>query len=74
MRLGPSVGIIDAMTAMPMTEPQSVCDAEREAKRRAIAEARADVAGGRLISHADMCKWLDSWGKPDELPPPSTWK
>lgn len=62
------------MTAIAMPEPNHTVDAEREAKRRAIAEARADVAAGRVISHADMCKWLDSWGKPDELPPPSTWK
>ena len=62
------------MTAIAMPETNPPMDAEREAKRRAVAEARADVAAGRVISHADMCKWLDSWGKPDELPPPSTWK
>lgn len=47
---------------------------EREAKLLAIAEARADVAAGRIIRHEDMVRWLCSWGTPDELPPPSTWK
>jgi hypothetical protein len=59
------------MIAMPMPKSQINDDAEREAKRRAIAEARADAAAGRVISHADMSKWLDSWGSPDELPQPS---
>jgi predicted transcriptional regulator len=57
-----------------MAQTPSPEEAEREAKRRAIAEARADVAAGRVIPHADMTKWLESWGTPDELPPPSTWK
>lgn len=52
----------------------SSADAERDAKLRAIAEARADVVAGRIIRHEDMVKWLNSWGTPDELPPPSTWK
>jgi len=59
------------MTAVSMPNPlHSTEEPEREAKRRAIAEARADVAAGRVVSHADMCKWLDSWGTPDELPKP----
>jgi len=49
-------------------------DGEREAKLRAIAEGRADVAAGRVIRHEDMVKWLRSWGTPNELSPPSTWK
>ena len=62
------------MTAMPQSETPPPFDAEREAKLRAIAEGRADLAAGRVIAHADMVKWLRSWGKPGELPPPSTWK
>ncbi len=62
------------MTAMPKSDPVCTDDAEREAKRRAIAAARADAAAGRLISNAAMGRWLDSWGTSDELPPPSTWK
>lgn len=74
MRAAPPADIIGLMIAMPMSKPQSSNDVEREAKRSAIAEARADVAAGRVISHTDMSKWLDSWGTPNELPPPSTWK
>jgi len=67
--------MIATMNAIPMPKPQySSHDAERDAKRRAIADARADVAAGRVISNADMGMWLDSWNMPDELPPPSTWK
>lgn len=63
------------MNAMPMPETDLIpTDAEREAKLRAIAEGRADVAAGRVIRHDDMVKWLRSWGTPNELPPPSTWK
>jgi predicted transcriptional regulator len=36
----------------------------------AIAEARADIAQGRFISHEAMRRWLLSWGTPDERPPP----
>lgn len=63
------------MTAVPKPEIDLVpADAEREAKGRAVAEGRADVAAGRVIRHDDMKRWLRSWGTPDELPPPSTWK
>lgn len=47
---------------------------EAEAKRRAIADARAEIAAGKGIPNDKITKWLDSWGKPDELPPPSKWK
>lgn len=57
------------MTAMPIpvTSPE-----ERDAKRRAIAKARAAVAAGQVISDEKMSAWLDSWGTPDESPTPST--
>ena len=42
---------------------------EAEAERR-IAEADADIAAGRVISHEAMLRWIKSWGTPDELPPP----
>ena len=31
---------------------------------------RAADESGEFISHEAMSKWLLSWGKPDELPPP----
>jgi len=43
---------------------------DEEAEERALAEAEADVAAGRLISHEAMTRWLLSIGTPNELPPP----
>ncbi len=43
-----------------------------EAKARAIAEARAQAATGQTMAWDDVKRWLQSWGKDDELPPP--WK
>jgi predicted transcriptional regulator len=37
---------------------------------RAIAEAEADLAAGRIVPHAEVAKWLESWGTADELPCP----
>ena len=38
---------------------------------QAIEEAIAEVdAGGPLIAHEDMVRWLQSWGTENELPPP----
>ena len=34
-------------------------------------EAEADYEAGRVVSHADVVKWLKSWGTPDELPCPT---
>jgi predicted transcriptional regulator len=41
---------------------------ETEAER--IAEARADVAAGRLVSSAKVKAWIDSIGSDHELPVP----
>ena len=43
---------------------------DEDAEARAIAEAEADVAAGRVVPQEDVVKWLRSWGKPDELPCP----
>ncbi|MGQ0483788.1 MAG: CopG family ribbon-helix-helix protein [Hyphomicrobiales bacterium] len=45
-------------------------------KRQAWLVKRIDEAvreadeSGEYISHEAMAAWLESWGKPDELPPP----
>ncbi len=41
-----------------------------ETEEKALAEAEADVAAGRVIPWEKVRDWLLSWGKPDELPPP----
>ncbi|MGA8759491.1 MAG: CopG family transcriptional regulator [Stellaceae bacterium] len=43
---------------------------DEDAEARAISEAEADVATGRVIAHDEVVKWLRSWGTPDELPSP----
>jgi predicted transcriptional regulator len=54
-----------------MSEMKSVFDeVDEEHEARLDAEARADVAAGRVISHAAMRRWLLSWGTDNELPPP----
>ena len=37
---------------------------------RLDAEAMADHAAGRVVAHADVAAWLESWGSPNELPCP----
>ena len=55
-----------------MAELDSVFDVTDEGEEtRAIAEARADVAAGRLVPHGEVVKWLRSWGTADELPCPT---
>ena len=36
----------------------------------AIDEGLADAEAGRVVPHEEVARWLDSWGKPNELPPP----
>ena len=51
-------------------EPDIFDEIDEEAEERAMAEAEADIAAGRVISHEAMVRWLESWGTPNELPPP----
>jgi predicted transcriptional regulator len=55
-----------------MTKTATLFDEiDPDAEKRAIAEAEADVAAGRLVPHEDVVKWLQSWDTPDELPCPA---
>ena len=36
-----------------------------------IAAGIEDLKAGRVVPHAKMAEWLDSWGKPEEKNPPS---
>jgi hypothetical protein len=77
LRNRPSAGIVGVMIAMPMLTPHTSPSAEHDAKLRAIAEARAISTHDGVIDHTDMVAWLDSWGTPNELPPPAAtrpWK
>jgi predicted transcriptional regulator len=46
---------------------------DKEAEKRRYAEAVADVAAGRLIPNDEICAWLETWGTPEEKPPPASW-
>ena len=37
----------------------------------AIDRGLADAEAGRVVPHEEVARWLDSWGKPNELPPPN---
>jgi hypothetical protein len=53
-----------------LAEPASLFDPEdTDAKERAIAAAEA-LPEADDVSLADVRRWLQSWGKADELPPP----
>lgn len=36
----------------------------------AIDEGLKDADEGRVVAHEDVAAWLQSWGRPDERPPP----
>lgn len=55
-----------------MADPAPIFeDIDEEAEARAIVEARADVAAGRVVPHEKVAEWLRSWGTPNELPCPT---
>jgi hypothetical protein len=57
---------------MPDTDVKSTSDAEVDeaVEARLDAEAEADYAAGRVISHERMCEWLTKLAKGERAPPP----
>lgn len=54
-----------------MDDPKTLFDEiDDEAEERALDEAEADVATGRLVPHEDVVEWLRSWGTTQEIPCP----
>lgn len=54
-----------------MTREKSLFDThDPAAEAAADVRAEADVAAGRVISHAAVRRWLSSWGKPQPEPRP----
>lgn len=39
---------------------------------RLDAKAEAEIDPGRFVPHADVAKWLQSWGTPNKLPRPKS--
>jgi predicted transcriptional regulator len=58
---------------MAKTEIKSIFDIppDEAAEAAADAAAEADIAAGRFVPHAEVVKWLKSWGTPNELPCPT---
>jgi predicted transcriptional regulator len=55
-----------------MAEPASLFDIEDDdAEKQALLEAEAELDAGKGIPWDDVKRWLESWGKADELPPPT---
>ncbi len=54
-----------------MTKPLSIFDiVDNDAKARAIEEARADVAAGRVVDHKIVREWLAKLAAGENAPPP----
>jgi predicted transcriptional regulator len=45
-------------------------DEDPETAARLDAEAEAAYAAGKVVPHAKVVEWLESWGTPNELPCP----
>jgi predicted transcriptional regulator len=55
---------------MAHPEPSIFEQIDDSAEARALEQAEADVAAGRVVSHGAVTAWLRSWGTPNELPRP----
>ena len=57
---------------MAETETKSICDPpiDEAEEARLDAEADAEIEAGKGVPHARVRAWLESWGKPNELPCP----
>ncbi len=55
-------------------EPDIFDEIDEEAEERALAEAEADIAAGRVVPHERVREWLDSIGTPNEKPVPYSWR
>lgn len=54
-----------------MDQAESIFDQVDEARKaRAIAEARADVAAGRVVPHEVVAEWLQRMANGERPPPP----
>jgi len=56
---------------MPASKQKSIFDIPPDGATEARLDAEADYAAGRVVPHAEVVKWLRSWGKPDKLPCPT---
>ena len=57
---------------MADVKPEPIFDTpvDEAAEAAADAAAEAEIDAGKGVPHARVRAWLESWGKPDELPCP----
>jgi predicted transcriptional regulator len=55
---------------MAESDIKSIFEPDEAEDARFDAEAMAAYRAGRFVPHAEVARWLDSWGMPDELPCP----
>ena len=58
---------------MANLDPSIFDQPDDAADEAAMAEGEADADAGRVVPHAEVAAWLETWGTPDEKPPPSSW-
>lgn len=46
---------------------------DEEAIAASDARAEAEIAAGKGVPHEEVVKWLETWGTPEEGPPPAEW-
>ncbi|WP_419254774.1 antitoxin [Caulobacter sp. ErkDOM-YI] len=54
-------------------EPSIFDEMDIASEDAADAEGLADIAAGRVVPHAEVSAWLETWGTPDEKPMPASW-
>ena len=54
-------------------EPSIFDDVDAASEDAADAEGLADIAAGRVVPHAEVSAWLETWGTPDEKLMPASW-
>ena len=54
-------------------EPSIAEQPDDDADERATRDGEAAADAGKVVPHADVAKWLATWGTPAETPAPKTW-
>ena len=58
-----------------MVQPVSIFDTEDlDAEERALQEAEADLAAGRVVPHAEVVRWLERMAAGNVRPRPQPWR
>ena len=55
------------------SEPSIFEQPDAEADERAMREGEAAADAGHGVPHAEVAKWLATWGTSDDKPAPKSW-